>query len=169
MYISGGNDRLSCKLFSGTLRGVAMHWMATLPARSIQTFNNLADLFVSQFATNKVKKLEVADLFDIKQSRGESLKSYLVRFNNATERLRVGPFSDALAIRRPVSMEEICVRAEKHVEVEEDKAERLEAKCTRGRRDTDRSSQQDVGHKPNTQTQAKDLKQHFTQLTEKRT
>ncbi|RDX73389.1 hypothetical protein CR513_47014, partial [Mucuna pruriens] len=24
MYISGGSDRLSCKLFSGTLRGVAM-------------------------------------------------------------------------------------------------------------------------------------------------
>ncbi|RDX72511.1 hypothetical protein CR513_48009, partial [Mucuna pruriens] len=25
IYISGGNDALSCKLFPGTLRGVAMH------------------------------------------------------------------------------------------------------------------------------------------------
>ncbi|RDX91100.1 hypothetical protein CR513_26971, partial [Mucuna pruriens] len=31
-----------------------------------------------------VKQLEVADLFDIKQAKGESLKSYLTRFNNAT-------------------------------------------------------------------------------------
>ncbi|RDX70459.1 hypothetical protein CR513_50293, partial [Mucuna pruriens] len=42
IYISGGNDRLSCKLFPGTLRGVAMQWMATLPPRSIQTFKDLA-------------------------------------------------------------------------------------------------------------------------------
>ncbi|RDX80197.1 hypothetical protein CR513_39279, partial [Mucuna pruriens] len=74
MYISGGNDRLSYRLFPGTLRGVAMHWMATLPARSIRTFNDLAGLFLSQFAANKTKRMEVADLFDIKQSRGESLK-----------------------------------------------------------------------------------------------
>ncbi|RDX91669.1 hypothetical protein CR513_26318, partial [Mucuna pruriens] len=80
----------------------------------------------SQFAANKVKKLEVADLFDIKQSRGESLKSYLARFNNVTVRvddpdqknfgLRAGSFSDTLALRRLSSMEEIRTRAEKHVE-----------------------------------------------------
>ncbi|RDX83640.1 hypothetical protein CR513_35406, partial [Mucuna pruriens] len=35
MYISGGIDKLSCKLFPGTLRGVAVQWMATLPARTI--------------------------------------------------------------------------------------------------------------------------------------
>ncbi|RDX69002.1 hypothetical protein CR513_51941, partial [Mucuna pruriens] len=126
MYLSGGNDRLSCKLFPGTLRGVAMQWMVTLPPRS--------------FAANKVKRLEVADLFDIRQAEGESLKNYLARFNNATVRvddpdqkffvkafskgLRAGPFSDALALRKPVNMEEIRARAEKHVEMEEDQYER---------------------------------------------
>ncbi|RDX74326.1 hypothetical protein CR513_45941, partial [Mucuna pruriens] len=110
--------------------------MATLPARSIQTFSDLAGLFLSQFAANKIKRLEVADLFDIKQSRGESLKSYLARFNNATVRvddpdqkffvkafqkgLRAGPFKVG-------QHGGICVRAEKHVEMEEDQAERLEA------------------------------------------
>ncbi|RDX64923.1 hypothetical protein CR513_56458, partial [Mucuna pruriens] len=58
MYISGGNDKLSCKLFPGTLGGVAMQWMATLPPRTIQTFNDLADAFTSQFAANKKKQLE---------------------------------------------------------------------------------------------------------------
>ncbi|RDX86850.1 hypothetical protein CR513_31764, partial [Mucuna pruriens] len=131
MYISGGGDRLSCKLFPGTLRGVAMQWMATLPPRSIHTFNDLARLFLSQFAANKAKKLEVADLFDIKQARGESLKEYLTRFNTATVRVNdhgqkffVKAFQKGL---RPASMEEIRVRAEKHIEVEEDQAERMEA------------------------------------------
>ncbi|RDX99702.1 hypothetical protein CR513_17219, partial [Mucuna pruriens] len=111
MYISGGDDRLSCKLFPGTRRGVAMQWIATLPPRTIQKFNDLADAFTSQFAANKKKQLEVADLFDIKQSREESLKSYLARSNTTTVRvndpdqkffikafqkgLRASPFSDS--------------------------------------------------------------------------
>ncbi|RDX93751.1 hypothetical protein CR513_23945, partial [Mucuna pruriens] len=147
MYISFGKDRLSCKLFSGTLRGVAMQWMATLPAKSIQAFSDLASSFVSQFAANKVKKLEVTDLFNIKQARGESLKSYLFYFNNATVRgLRVGPFSDAMALRRSSSMEEIRARVEKHVEVEEDQIERLEAECA-NHKDVKRSSHQRVDPK----------------------
>ncbi|RDX64712.1 hypothetical protein CR513_56695, partial [Mucuna pruriens] len=120
MYINNGDDKLSCKLFPGTLRGVA-------------------GSFVSQFVANKIKKLEVIDLFNIKQAKGESLKSYLAQFNNATVRvddldqkffvkafkkgLRAGPFNDALVLRRPTSMEEIRARAEKHVEVEEDQLE----------------------------------------------
>ncbi|RDX61123.1 hypothetical protein CR513_60675, partial [Mucuna pruriens] len=62
MYISGGNDRLSCKLFPRILRGVAMNWLATLLSRSIRSF------------TNKVKHLELADLFHIRQNKGETPK-----------------------------------------------------------------------------------------------
>ncbi|RDY09029.1 hypothetical protein CR513_06675, partial [Mucuna pruriens] len=108
MYISGGNDRLSCKLFPGTLRGVAMQWMATLPPRSIQTFKDLAGSFVSQFAANK---LEWTTL----------IKNSVKAFQKG---LRVGLFSDALARRKPVNMEEIRARAEKHVEMEENQYER---------------------------------------------
>ncbi|RDX78138.1 hypothetical protein CR513_41614, partial [Mucuna pruriens] len=114
-----------------------------LPPRSIYAFSDLAGLFLSQFAANKSKRLEVADLFDIKQAGGESLKSYMARFNDATVRvndpdqkffvkafqkgLRVGSFSDALALQKPTSMEEIRVRAEKHVEMEESCFEKREA------------------------------------------
>ncbi|RDX93431.1 hypothetical protein CR513_24311, partial [Mucuna pruriens] len=131
---------------SGTLRGVAMHWMTTLPTRSIRTFSDLVGLFLSQFVANKTKRMEVANLFVIKQSRGESLKNYLARFNNATVRvddsdqkffvkafqkgLKVGPFSDALALQRLTSMEEIRVQVEKYVEMEESQAEQLEVERT---------------------------------------
>ncbi|RDX82515.1 hypothetical protein CR513_36686, partial [Mucuna pruriens] len=142
MYISGGDDKLSCKLFPRTLRGVALQWMMNLPPRSIHVFSDLAGLFLSQFAANKPKRLEMANLFDIKQAGGESLKSYMACFNDATAKvndpdqkffvkafqkgLRVGPFSDAL--QKPTSMEEIRVRAEKHVEMEESRFEKREAK-----------------------------------------
>ncbi|RDX83157.1 hypothetical protein CR513_35953, partial [Mucuna pruriens] len=58
MYISKGNDRLSCKLFPRD------------PA---------SKLFRLPVAANKTKRLQVADLFDIRQDKGESLKSYLAR------------------------------------------------------------------------------------------
>ncbi|RDX86210.1 hypothetical protein CR513_32485, partial [Mucuna pruriens] len=95
-----------------------------------ESFNDLAASFVSQFTANKVKRLEVANLFDIRKAKDESLKSYLTRFNNATVQkgLRAGQFSDTLALRRPLSMEEIRVHVEKHIEAKEDQADRLEAK-----------------------------------------
>ncbi|RDY13381.1 hypothetical protein CR513_01711, partial [Mucuna pruriens] len=135
MYISKGSDTLSCKMFPSTLRGVTMQWLSTLLARTIRSFKDLVILFVSQFVANKAKRLKVVDLFNIRQAKGEKLKSYLARFNNATVRvndpnqkffvkgfqkgLRVGQFSDALALRRS---------SKKHIEVKEDLADQLEAK-----------------------------------------
>ncbi|RDX69579.1 hypothetical protein CR513_51294, partial [Mucuna pruriens] len=183
IYISGGNDRLNCKLFPGTLRGVAMQWMATLPPRSIQTFKDLASSFLLQFDANKVKRLEVADFFDIRKAEGESLKNYLARFNNATVRvddpdqkffvkafqkgLRAAPFSDALALRRPINMEEIRARAEKHVEMEEDQYERRKSKRKAERKEVKlagkaRKDRRPMLAKPHEQTQ------RFTPLNEKR-
>ncbi|RDX88952.1 hypothetical protein CR513_29383, partial [Mucuna pruriens] len=67
----------------------------------------------------------------------------MARFNDATVRvndpdqkffvkafqkgLRIGPFSDALALQKPMSMEEIRVRAEKHIEMEESRFDKREA------------------------------------------
>ncbi|RDY13848.1 hypothetical protein CR513_01170, partial [Mucuna pruriens] len=95
-----------------------MHWLTTLPPRSIKTFGDLTTSFASQFAVNTTKRLEVADLFDIKQNKTETLKSYLPALT--TSRLRACQFSDSLALRKPQSMEGIKARAEKHIEVEED-------------------------------------------------
>ncbi|RDY01388.1 hypothetical protein CR513_15295, partial [Mucuna pruriens] len=123
-------------------------WMATLPPRSIHTCNDLARLFLSKFAANKTKKLEVADLFDFKQARGESLCA--------------GPFSDALALRRSASMEEIRVRAEKHIEVEEDQAERMKAD------NMHLKGKQVEEHPKQNHARVKQAKHHFTPLTERK-
>ncbi|RDY09853.1 hypothetical protein CR513_05713, partial [Mucuna pruriens] len=141
MYINGGNDPLSCKLFVGTLRGMAMHWLATLPSHSIKSFNNLATSFVLQFVANRVKRLK---------AKGEILKSYLAQFNNAIVRgLRAHQFSDFLALRRLQSMKEIRTCAKKHIEAEEDQADWLEGE-------------------PKHPARPRDYRLNFTPLREKR-
>ncbi|RDX91621.1 hypothetical protein CR513_26382, partial [Mucuna pruriens] len=69
------NDLLSCKLFLGTLRGVAMRWFLGMPPRFVTSFADLTAAFESHFMTNKTKCLEVANLFDIKQSKTKTLSS----------------------------------------------------------------------------------------------
>ncbi|RDY06530.1 hypothetical protein CR513_09464, partial [Mucuna pruriens] len=143
MYISRGNDRLSRKLFLGTLQGIAMNWLATLLPQSIRSFSDIPTSFAFQFTLNKIKCLEVADLFNIRQNKGETLESYLAWFNNTTVRkgLMVGQFNDSLTLRKPLCMEEIRAQAEKHIEVEEDQADWLEAKRQLGTRDMQPASQ----------------------------
>ncbi|RDX98639.1 hypothetical protein CR513_18411, partial [Mucuna pruriens] len=77
-------SKLRCTSVEGMMPLVEWSWMTTLPARTIQSFKDLAILFVLQFMDNKAKWLKVVDLFDIRQAIGENLKSYLARFNNAT-------------------------------------------------------------------------------------
>ncbi|RDY13678.1 hypothetical protein CR513_01364, partial [Mucuna pruriens] len=191
IYISGGDDKLSCKLFLGTLRGVALQWLMNLPPRSIYTFNDLAGMFLSQFAANKTKRLEVADLFDIRQAGGESLKNYMARFNDAMIRvndpdqkffvkafqkgLRVGPFSDALALQKPANMEEIRLRAEKHIEMEENRLEKREVEqASRENRSRPVNRQRPMlvgGRDPTSRNQAEtrpELQAKFTPLKERK-
>ncbi|RDX67130.1 hypothetical protein CR513_54022, partial [Mucuna pruriens] len=95
------DDAISCKLFLGTLRGVAMQWFAGLLPRTIHTFNDLATIFMSQFATNHAKRLEKG--------------------------LRVDQFSNSLALIRSSNMSEIWAKTEKHIEAKEDQADRIHA------------------------------------------
>ncbi|RDX64521.1 hypothetical protein CR513_56912, partial [Mucuna pruriens] len=55
----------------------------------------------------------------------ETLKQYLARFNVAIIQVNDLDQKDSLALSRPTSMTEIQARAEKHVEAEEDKEDRI--------------------------------------------
>ncbi|RDX61384.1 hypothetical protein CR513_60393, partial [Mucuna pruriens] len=102
--------------------------------------------FWGQSFSEEIDKTPVPTNFrELMVSKGENLKSYLARFNNATiwvndldqkffvkpfqKVLRAKQFSDALALRRSSSMEEIKAQAEKHIEAEEDLADRVKAEC----------------------------------------
>ncbi|RDX87210.1 hypothetical protein CR513_31350, partial [Mucuna pruriens] len=110
------------------LRGVAMQWFSRLPSRTIHNFNDLVTYSLSQLVANRAKKLEIANLFDIKQMKGENLKKYLTHFNSVMIQvndpdqkffgLHVGHFSDSVALRGLTNKEEIRAQVEKHIKAQ---------------------------------------------------
>jgi len=105
------------------------------PDGTIQSFQEFSQLFGEKFAANVVKPPRMADLFDVRQREGESLKGYLNRFceifvcvqNPQDEMviyafvkgLRPNPFSDSLLRERQMSMTEIRERVSVHTITEE--------------------------------------------------
>ena len=49
MIINAGNDRLLCKVFPTSLRGLALSWCHKLLRNSINSFNELWAAFISQY------------------------------------------------------------------------------------------------------------------------
>ena len=76
-------DAVKCKAFPIYLEDVALLWFTRLPPRSISNFKELSERFMNQFRLHARKSKNVIELSRIKQAPGESLKSYLYRFNLA--------------------------------------------------------------------------------------
>jgi hypothetical protein len=74
-------DEMACRAFPFTLMGGARKWFRTLPPRSIANFESLTKKFASQFMVVIIRKKPVQELMTIKQGPQESLRSYLLRFN----------------------------------------------------------------------------------------
>ncbi|XP_019257661.1 PREDICTED: uncharacterized protein LOC109235868 [Nicotiana attenuata] len=74
------------KKFGETLTGGALTWYSQLPARSIKTFEEMADKFVTAHGEAKKAEARVNDIFGIRQSPGDGLRDFLARFN----RVRMG-------------------------------------------------------------------------------
>ncbi|XP_057457393.1 uncharacterized protein LOC130748205 [Lotus japonicus] len=127
MLINGATEQLKCKLFPGTLKNGALTWFSSLPPRSIVTFSDFSQHFLSQFSAKQANQITSASLFNIRQKSGESLKNYLFRFTNVFMQARnkdpticteafenglsAGPFNEDLPIRHAQSLDEIRKRA----------------------------------------------------------
>jgi hypothetical protein len=129
-------DEVACRAFPLTLAGGAREWFKTLPPRSVSSFEGLARKFASQFMAGFVRKKPAQQLMTIKQGPQESLRSYLLRFNQ--ERLAAetqneqfihcaiyqgikkdGALMADLARRPADSLQEFYDRAEEFVNQEE--------------------------------------------------
>jgi len=100
---------------------------------SVTSLKVFIKLFVAHFAANKAKHPETVDLFEVKQSKGESVKQYLCRFNEVVVHipqpnegicveafirgLRSGAFGESLAKRRSEDMATINLRATSYIKV----------------------------------------------------
>ncbi|XP_031262503.1 uncharacterized protein LOC116120668 [Pistacia vera] len=70
-----------CKSFGSRLSGLALQWYTNLPNSSINSFTELIDTFVEQFANNKKFEKLLVNLYRVYQKKGESLRKYVSRFN----------------------------------------------------------------------------------------
>ncbi|KAL0386820.1 UNVERIFIED_CONTAM: hypothetical protein Sradi_2563800 [Sesamum radiatum] len=129
------SDAAYCKLFRTTLSGKAMAWFNQLPPGTIESFEQLAQRFLHHFAINKRYPKTASYLFTIIQRENESLREYVQRFSEAVlevphvnpellasimqQNLKRGRFKESIAGKPPATQEELLMRAEKYIRIEE--------------------------------------------------
>ncbi|XP_027181965.1 uncharacterized protein LOC113780356 [Coffea eugenioides] len=82
MRLQTAADAVRCKTFPMFLEGRARQWFQGLPPRSISSFTQLARQFSAQFVSSRAYSKSTAHLMTIQQKAEESLREYMVRFNN---------------------------------------------------------------------------------------
>ncbi|XP_019190603.1 PREDICTED: uncharacterized protein LOC109185061 [Ipomoea nil] len=80
MQVLGVRDPVMCRAFLPTLKGSAQRWLVAQPPGSIHNFKELADRFMSHYAANIKPQKDLTHLGDVHQEEGESLKTYLARW-----------------------------------------------------------------------------------------
>ncbi|KAM1929402.1 hypothetical protein ACFX13_030961 [Malus domestica] len=79
-------DEERCLLFPSTLSSRALNWYCRLPPETVDSFEELRKLFVSQHIF-KTDQLHSADnLYIIRQKPAESLREYAGRFSHEYSR-----------------------------------------------------------------------------------
>ncbi|XP_068504378.1 uncharacterized protein [Phaseolus vulgaris] len=158
MMLSGGSDAVYCKLFMSTLSGIALEWFVSLPDGHITSFQQFSKLFMEQYIVNRAPPVVSYDLFDVRQSQGESLRDYLSRFGAQVVRLPskdedmlvhafkkgvlAGPFSESLIRNRPSTFVEIRRRVVAHIAAEIAMSEKRESAIpTKSRAGSSRTQQ----------------------------
>ena len=135
MALYSHSDAIMCRAFSNTLSESALSWFKKLPPRSVPTFADLGVKFINQFLTSKKVKKGPDHMLTIRQGKGESLRSYIARFNAelhnvedcelrfATSALKAGlttgPFLHSITKNKPKDHAELLARANKYIQVED--------------------------------------------------
>ena len=62
MILNAGDDRLLCKEFPASLKGLALAWFHKLPRGSINSFGELSAVFISQYLCSVRQKVNISSL-----------------------------------------------------------------------------------------------------------
>ncbi|CAN6718345.1 unnamed protein product [Malus baccata var. baccata] len=137
MALEGDDEAFLCKLFPSSLSGSSLTWFRQLKSRSIGSFTDLYEAFISQYVCNQRPRKDVTILFSTKQNVGESFKSYMTRFTEEMSTLEeCESHTAALAFREgvlpgtkmcrslietpPLDMREVMARADGIIRLEEE-------------------------------------------------
>ncbi|XP_011102021.1 uncharacterized protein LOC105180059 [Sesamum indicum] len=132
------SDAVYCKVFRTTLSKRALAWFNQLPAGTISSLEQLAQHFLHHFSMNKKIPKTVAYLFTVRQREGETLRDFMQRFVDAVhevphvnqemlasivqQNLQLGRFKESIAGKPPNTIEDLIVRSQKYIRIEESNA-----------------------------------------------
>uniref|UniRef100_A0A2N9HYA4 Reverse transcriptase/retrotransposon-derived protein RNase H-like domain-containing protein n=1 Tax=Fagus sylvatica TaxID=28930 RepID=A0A2N9HYA4_FAGSY len=135
MRLQGVSDEIKCRAFPTNLRGSARTWFNQLETGSIDTFTQLSRAFIDNFIRGRRSARPANYLLNIRQREGESLRSYVQRFNKEAVQidepneyvaltafntgLRKGDFLFQLCKDPPKSMSELMYEAQKFINAED--------------------------------------------------
>ena len=131
MSLYTSDDAVLCRVFPTSLKGVALNWFIKLSPNSIDSFATLVTMFETQFATSRPHHLTSIALVGIRQEKGESLRTFVDRFNKVTMSIRnlspdvvmhhmlttlsLEPFADNMCMQSADSLDELRKRAAKYM------------------------------------------------------
>ncbi|KAL0398229.1 UNVERIFIED_CONTAM: hypothetical protein Sradi_2166200 [Sesamum radiatum] len=132
------SDAAYCKVFRTTLSKRALAWFNQLPAGTISSLEQLTQRFLHHFSMNKRAPKQPLFLFTIRQKENESLRDYMQRFVEAVhevphvnhellasivqQNLLPGRFKESMAGKPPATMEDLLMRSQKYIRIEESNA-----------------------------------------------
>uniref|UniRef100_A0A2N9FCJ8 Uncharacterized protein n=1 Tax=Fagus sylvatica TaxID=28930 RepID=A0A2N9FCJ8_FAGSY len=166
MRLHGVSDEIMCRTFPTNLRGSARTWFNQLETGSIDTFAQLSRAFIDNFIGGRRSVRPANYLLNIRQREGESLRSYVQRFNKEAVQidepneyvaltafnagLLKGDFLFQLCKDPPKSMSELMYEAQKFINAEDAFQARDEFLSRKRKEPEDRrfdSSRNNEGHK----------------------
>ena len=80
MTLNADNDHLLCKVFSTNLQRPMLAWFHKLPRNSINSFNELWTVFISQYLCLVRKKRNISSLQTIVKQEEETIRDFTRRF-----------------------------------------------------------------------------------------
>ncbi|KAL2518338.1 Retrotransposon gag protein [Abeliophyllum distichum] len=87
MRLQATPDTIMCRAFSPTLRREARDWVATLPPKSIRTFDEFSKSFATHFASIKRVKKTAISLMQLAQDKDKPLKDFIAQATSPAENL----------------------------------------------------------------------------------
>ena len=134
MTLNAENDHLLCKVLSASLPGPMLAWFPELPYNSINFFNELWTVFVSQYFVQYTE--EEYSLKTIIKQEEETIRDFTRRFGQVVQQVEVysmdavlqnfrrrfarsTPFFHSLSLNSQVTMEELYKRADRYSTLED--------------------------------------------------
>ncbi|CAN6698401.1 unnamed protein product [Malus baccata var. baccata] len=122
MALEGDDEALLCKLFPSSLLGSSLTWFRQLKSRSIGSFTDLCEAFISQYVCNRRPRKDVTILFSTKQNMStlEECDSHTAALAFREGVLPGTKMRRSLIETPPLDMREVMTRADGIIRLEEE-------------------------------------------------